>query len=277
MVFRSSLSRLLTLPWIVLITACQGSVPTPPPLPAGPLYVVTIGDSQTAGYGDENVPIPHAGGYPARMIVPMIRLRPDSKVQNYGQGGWDSTQLINGNGTLLGQLPQVLKESPQPQIVCIWIGTVDLLSYNAANQEQSDLETFTKNIDSILRTLQGRGAVLAIALLDDVSKRPTVKTGEYVAGYTWRQQGTSLDADLVRMSRRAAAYNNVIRQKAREYGAVLVDLSQPGLFDDPALMSEDGLHPAAAAYDRISQIWFDALLPLLGDAQSLNLTLTATG
>ncbi|MEP7286303.1 MAG: SGNH/GDSL hydrolase family protein [Chloroflexota bacterium] len=254
------------------------AITIPPTVSPGAIKIVTLGDSQTQGYGDERVRVPEAGGYPAMMIVSVIKLRPNSIVKNLGKPGWDSTQLVNGDNTNPSELTLLAQENPPPQIICIWIGLNDLIFHNATEEEQSQQQTFTANIDTILHTLQGRGATLAIALLDDPAKRATIQDGSYMlaAQVAWYKDSSTLEPDLARLSRRAIAYNKVIAEKAAQYGAILVDLSQPGLFDNPGMMSNDGLHPSSVGYAKISEIWLTALLPYLGDMHTLTLTLTPT-
>jgi lysophospholipase L1-like esterase len=232
----------------------------PPTLAPGPVKIVTIGDSQTAGYGDERVKQPRAGGYPAMLIVPVIALRMNSRVENLGQPIWDSSDVVHGKGNDPSALTLALEQ--KPQIICIWIGLNDLLIYNGPDQEQEALTRYTANIDTILHSLKDRGALLAIALLDDPSKRPAIATGEYIKGYDWAQQNTDLESNLGRLTRRTASYNEVIRQKAEQYNAVVVDLNDP-LFTDPEYLSQDGLHPNSRGYQKIADIWYQALLPYL--------------
>jgi len=119
-----------------ILIACGTVAPTPvmvPTVAPGPVKIVTLGDSQTAGYGDERVGKPEAGGYPAMMIVPIISLRPDSRVKNLGQGSMTSTDLVNGTKDIPSQVQSALAE--HPKIICIWIGTNDLLYFNSPELE----------------------------------------------------------------------------------------------------------------------------------------------
>src|SRR5258707_7946372 len=172
-----------------ILVACGTVAPTPvmvPTVAPGPVKIVTLGDSQTAGYGDERVGKPEAGGYPAMMIVPVISLRPDSRVKNLGQGSWTSTDLVNGTKDTPSQLQSALAE--HPKIICIWIGMNDLLYFNTPDKEAPALKAYENNIDTILRSLSGHGATLAIALLDDPSKRPGIADGSYAVFYDWYRQ-----------------------------------------------------------------------------------------
>ena len=135
------------------------------------------------------------------------------------------------------------------------------------------LTAYTQNIDTILRTLVGHHATVAIATLDDPSLRPGVRDFSYIKELDWFQRSSDHTADFARLTRRTAAFNQVIRQKAAQYGAVLVDFSQQPLFADRNTMSNDGLHPSSKGYMIISRLWLEALLPYLGGSPSI---LTAT-
>src|SRR5258707_856078 len=238
----AALLTLLLVAGVVFFLVLPGmsyAVPVPTVVP-GPVKIVTLGDSQTAGYGDERVGIPEAGGYPAMLILPVIKLRPGSRVTNLGQGGWTSSDLVLGKKDVPSTLQPAL--ALKPQIICVWIGTNDLLYFNAPEQEQSVQEVFSQNIDTILQTLVGHGATVVIAVLDDPSKRPGVVDGSYIKDFDWVKHSTDHRADFVRLSRRTAAFNQIIRQKAAHYGAALVDFYGTPLFADRNTMSDDGLH-----------------------------------
>ncbi len=252
--------------FFIVIPGISYAVPVPTVVP-GPVKIVTIGDSQTAGYGDERVGIPEAGGYPAMLILPVIKLRPGSRVTNLGHGGWTSSDLVLGKKDVPSTLQPAL--ALNPQIICVWIGTNDLLYFNALEQEQSVQEVFSQNIDTILQTLVVHGATVVIALLDDPSKRPGVVDGSYIKDFDWVKHSTDHRADFVRLSRRTATFNQVIRQKAAQYGAALVDFSNSTLFENQDTMSDDGLHPSSKGYQMISTMWLEALLPYLGGSPEL--------
>src|SRR5260221_12971225 len=110
--------------FFLVIPRMSYAVPVPTVVP-GPVKIVTIGDSQTAGYGDERVLVPEAGGYPAMLSLPVIKLRPGSHVANLGQGGWTSSDLVLGKKDVPSTLQPAL--ALNPQIICVWIGTNDLL------------------------------------------------------------------------------------------------------------------------------------------------------
>ena len=53
-------------------------------------------------------------------------------------------------------------------------------------------------------------------------------------------------------------FNTAIRDMAAKKGATVVDMSQLPL----SYIGQDGLHPTEAGYQRIAEIWFDAIKSL---------------
>lgn len=254
---------------VVEVTA--GPVPTQPaqpslvgePLPLGPLTIVTLGDSLTEG-AEDNAEL---GGYPGRLLGMVQTLRPGSTLLNVGHSGWNSDALINGDQGLPSQLAQAEEAiraavgRGEAAVALVWIGSNDLFylyEYNNPDVagEQADLDNYSRNWDTILSRLTSAGARVMLALLDDQSLRPVVQRGEAFPG-TSREE-------IVQMSGQARRYNAVIMQKAAQYGAVTVDFFSSSIFTDTATLAEDGNHPNANGYDVIAQMWFNALLPMLG-------------
>lgn len=219
----------------------EGGTPLPPgEVPPGPLTVVALGDSLTQGDGDEPG---EGGGYPLRIERAINEVRPDSQVINLGQSGWDSGQMVEG------QLPDALQANPH--IALVWIGSNDLWYNNGPDQQASDVDRYTNNIDTTLRALTGAGARVYIALLDDQSKRPFALNPD---GFGLSPEGAE------HMSSLGMAFNDVLRAKAAEYGATTVDFYNATIFTDPSTLADDGLHPNAEGYDLIAPIWFEAIL-----------------
>jgi lysophospholipase L1-like esterase len=231
------------------------------PLPAGALTIVNLGDSLTQGDGDES----GQGGFPSRLQTLVEEVRAGSQALNLGKSGWSSIDLINGLNGEPSQLEQAL--AANPQIATVWIGSNDLwylYEYGpdpiTAEAEQSDLQTYETNIDTILSRLTGAGAKVFIALLDDQSKRPVVANPPNPAEPAF--SATSAE-DIARMSAHVEAYNEIIRRKATQYGAQVVDFYNTDIFTNPATLYTDGNHPNTAGYEKITQIWFTALEPHL--------------
>ncbi|MBI5823147.1 MAG: hypothetical protein HZB18_03910 [Chloroflexi bacterium] len=236
--------------------------PPASPLLAGPIDMIALGDSLTHGDGDET-----ARGYPGRVLQMVNALRPNSSLTNFGQSGWSSDALINGDQGLPGQLqraiPEVEFSSKQGRnpVAFVWIGSNDLwylYEYGGDvndEAEQLDAQRFAANLDALFIGLRGKGAQVIIALLDDQSRRPVALKGEAFTSIT--------PDELNRMSVQVQRYNEIITQKADRYGALTVDFYSTDIFTNPATLYDDGNHPNQAGYDLIAAKWFEALSLLL--------------
>ena len=230
-------------------------------LPAGPVTMVALGDSLTQGDGDDT-----GRGYTGRLLDMVNAIRPGSTMTNFGQSGWNSDALINGDQGLSGQLPRSLEEleiaaaEGRGAVALVWIGSNDLWYLyefgEGSNENDSlDAEHFASNLDVILGQLRGAGTQVIIALLDDQSRRPVALKGEAFTSIT--------PDELNRMSLQVTRYNEIISEKAAQYGALTVDFYSTDIFTNPATLYDDGNHPNAAGYDIIAQKWFDALSLIL--------------
>lgn len=238
------------------------TLPPAAPLPAGPVHMVALGDSLTQGDGDDS-----GRGYPGRLLEMVNAVRPDSTLTNFGQSGWSSDALINGDQGLESQLTRAVSElqdassQGKAALALVWIGSNDLwYLYEFGGDiddagDASDAQRFEANIDTILSQLRGTGAQVVIALLDDQSKRPIALKGEAFVAIT--------PDEMSRMSSHVEVYNQIIRDKASQYGALTVDFYSTDIFTNPATLYDDGNHPNQAGYDIIAQKWFDAISPIL--------------
>lgn len=235
------------------------------PLPAGPVTMVMLGDSLTIGQGDDSA---EGGGYPYRLWQQVEPLRSGSTFTNLGQSGWTSTDLIQGIEGAPSQLNDAvtgLNSSSGAKIAFLWVGSNDLwylYEYNdpSTADEADDVQHFSDNIDTLLSQLDGTGAMLMLALLDDQSQRPVIANPPNPNEPAF--PGTS-EAERQRMSQQVIAYNDVLRAKAAQYNAHLVDFYHTTLFTTTATLAEDGNHPNAAGYELITDRWFAVLEPLL--------------
>jgi len=230
-------------------------------LPAGPVTMVALGDSLTLGDGDDT-----GRGYTLRLLDMVNAIRPGSTMTNFGQSGWNSDALINGDQGLSGQLTRSLGEleiaaaEGRGAVALLWIGSNDLwylYEFGEGTNENDalDAEHFASNMDVILGQLRAAGAQVIVALLDDQSRRPVALKGEAFTSIT--------PDELDRMSLQVTRYNEVISEKAAQYGALTVDFYSTDIFTNPATLYDDGNHPNAAGYDIIAQKWFDALSLIL--------------
>lgn len=232
------------------------------PLPTGPVHMVALGDSLTQGDGDDS-----GRGYPGRLVEMVNAVRPGSTITNFGQSGWSSDALINGDQGLESQLTRAVSElqdatsQGKAALALVWIGSNDLwYLYEFGGDiddagDAADAQRFEANIDTILSQLRGTGAQVVIALLDDQSKRPIALKGEAFVAIT--------PDEMSRMSVHADVYNQIIRDKAAQYGALTVDFYSTNIFTNPETLYYDGNHPNQAGYDIIAQRWFDAISSIL--------------
>jgi lysophospholipase L1-like esterase len=232
------------------------------PLPPGALTIVTLGDSLTEGQGDDS-----GQGYQGRLGALLEPLRPGTRFVNLGHSGWTSTDLINGQDGQPSELQEAL--GSQANVALVWIGSNDLwylYEYGpepmTAEAEQQDLTTYQANVDRILRELTTHGEAVFIALLDDQALRPVVARPDPAAPAF---PNTSA-ADLLLMSAHVRAYNDIITNEAARYGATAVNFYDTRIFTDAATLYGDGNHPNQAGYDRVAQVWFEALRQQLGPA-----------
>ncbi|MFN8446162.1 MAG: GDSL-type esterase/lipase family protein [Caldilineaceae bacterium] len=234
-------------------------------LPAGPVTMVMLGDSLTIGQGDDS---PEGGGYPYRLWQRVEPLRSNSVFTNLGASGWTSTDLIQGIEGVPSQLSDAvsaLNNSSGAKVAFLWVGSNDLwylYEYNdpSTADEAADLQHYSANLDTLLSQLGATGATLMVALLDDQSQRPVIANPPNPNEPAF--PGTS-EAERQRMSQQVSAYNDVIRAKAEQYNAHLVDFYHTTIFTTTATLAEDGNHPNAAGYEEVTKKWFAVLEPLL--------------
>jgi lysophospholipase L1-like esterase len=244
----------------------DSATPTPKTAPptkilSGALSIVALGDSLTQGDGDES----GQGGYPNRLAQRIEAQHPGVTVLNLGRSGWTSKDLLEGVNGEAAIVPQAL--AAKPNIALVWIGSNDLwylYEYGpdpmTQEAEQQDLQAYAANIEAILSQLKASNASVFVALLDDQSKRPVVANPPDPSQPAF---SAITHDDLARMSVHAAEMNKIIRQKAAEQGAFTVDFASTTLFTDPATLFSDGNHPNTAGYEKITQIWYQAIQPHL--------------
>ena len=251
----------VTEPVVVDTTTDTEIPPVVSALPSGPVTLVALGDSLTAGDGDD------AGlGYPGRLLDMVNSVRPDSTLVNLGQSGWSSDALINGDQGLESQLTRAVTEvtsavsQGRNPVALVWIGSNDLwylYEYGDGSDEndQIDADRFSANLEVILGRLTDAGARVVIAMLDDQTKRPVAIQGDAFVSIT--------PDEMSRMSSHVNWYNEIIAQKAMQHGALTVSFFGTDIFTNPDTLYYDGNHPNQAGYDIIAQMWFDVLSRML--------------
>jgi acyl-CoA thioesterase-1 len=186
---------------------------------------VALGDSYTVGTS-----LDEAGSWPAQLAA---RLGELELVANLGVNGATSGDLIRD------QLPRL--EDLRPELVSVLIGVNDVVQGEPA-------ETYGANASQLLDTL------LALLPADRVFCLAT-------PDYTVTRQGA--DYGVPELQRAAILRNNEILRGASEDRSVpfvpeIFEISRDA-GDDPAMLSDDGLHPSAAQYAR----WVDAIEPVV--------------
>jgi lysophospholipase L1-like esterase len=227
-----------------------------PELPAGGLRIVTLGDSLTEGIGDESGA---AGGYPRRLLEKVVAGRAGSTILNLGKSGWTSGELIEGQGDLPNQIDAAV--AARPDVACLWIGSNDLFrlyeygpeSGTTAELEAEDLANYAANIETLLSRLEQTGAALYVGLLDDQSLRPVIEDRLTLPNTTV--------AERPQMSQQVTRYNNVLVEAARRHGATVIDFFRTTIFTSIDTLDYDGIHPNAAGYDVIADMWYAAMSP----------------
>jgi lysophospholipase L1-like esterase len=223
-----------------------------------PVTLVAVGDSLTAGDGDDG----SGGGYPARLLTMLQSDHPGSTLSNRAISGDTTQDLINKQ---LADAVSDLNAAPAGnlKIAIVWIGSNDLFGLYAGDVcteyypdlqtcEQTEMGISYDNVNTILRDIKATGASIYIALLDDQTKRPVIADesirNDFFPGIT--------NDEVPRMSAQIASYNNQIKIHA---GTATVDFFNTTIFENPSTLSDDGNHPNGAGYDAIAQIWYQAI------------------
>jgi lysophospholipase L1-like esterase len=226
------------------------------------ITLVTVGDSLTAGDGDDGI----GGGYPARLLSLLQTSNPGSTLSNRAISGDTTTDLVNKQ---LDNAVADLNTAPAEnrKMALVWIGSNDLFGLynsdvcdeyyggNLSLCEEVEMGYAKDNVNTILTRLKSTGAELYIALLDDQSRRPVITDpvlrGDSFPGIT--------DAEAERMATQISAYNNNTQSLAAIHRATTVDFFNTVIFESWATLSDDGNHPNGAGYDAITDIWHQAI------------------
>jgi lysophospholipase L1-like esterase len=229
----------------------------------GAVTLIALGDSLTAGQGDDS-----ERGFPARIADALTASgRPVSQVVNLGRSGWDSQQVLDGGDGDRSQLVAAQEAIAQARqegadvIATVLVGSNDLWrlydpeAETTAADERDNLERYRRNLQTTVRTLRAAGATVVVGINDDQSKRPIM------ADRTMRQNTLPgvTDDEVGRMSEQAGRYAEVVREVAAANGALVADFFDAPFFRNPATLNEDGIHPNTQGYDQMAKIWIDAL------------------
>jgi lysophospholipase L1-like esterase len=222
-------------PTPIVVTPDPPAPPPPPPTPPpvlGVTRILAFGDSMTAG--TVSAPLPSlfarldAGlpvSYPFKLqTLATSRYTGQSiVVLNAGKAGESAT-----DSTTRTRFNSALSEA-KPEVLLLMEGANDLNGVTPSS-------TATVNaMEDMVRDAQGRGIFVMLATIPPQRPGPGSKT--------------TTPALLTR-------YNNDLRTMAAKKGAQLVDVN--ALFP-LSLIGQDGLHPTDAGYDKLAEIFLDAI------------------
>lgn len=189
----------------------------------GPLTYVALGASDAVGEGMAN-------GWRDGWVPSLARQLPQpTKLVNLGVGG---SMLRDA---LEAQLPRAIEA--QPDLVTLWLVVNDALS-------GVSLDDYGRDLNRLLAELRTR-------------TKATIAVGN--APYPAAHLDPWGIPDLLRRTI-VGSWNRVIAGAARTHGAALVDLyTNWKLGEHPEYIGPDGLHPTAAGYGALSEIFFKTL------------------
>ncbi len=246
----------------------SGGSATAKELAPGPVTVVALGDSLTAGEGDES-----GQGFVGRLTeaVSAQPERANSTLVNLGQSGWDSTMLVNGQDGAPGQLGQAVDQvrnataNGSAALATVLIGSNDLWyvyqnsTVNPAPSADEDaaVATYRTNLDRTVQQLQEAGAVVVVGLPDDQSLR----TGVADISLLNQLLPDVTSEEVSQMSTLAKRLATTAQEVAAAHGVSTVDTNDP-FWTDPSKMAPDGIHPNAAGYTDLAAKWMQAIDPI---------------
>ena len=145
-------------------------------------------------------------------------------------------------GILIHQALQVelpVAIDAHPNIVTIWLAVNDIISNVPAS-------SYTQDLNLLLSRLQAAvpSARIAVANVPDLSLLP------YFSGY-----------DQQALQTQVAAYNSAIATAVSLHHDILVNIYQywQEISQHPEYLSSDGLHPSAIGYERLAEVFYQAL------------------
>lgn len=186
---------------------------------------VAIGASDTFGSGTND---PYTQNWPTDLVG---LLKQHVHLINLGIPG------ITLHEALTSELPIAL--DAHPTLVTVWLSVNDLAAHVPVGSYKHDLDT-------LLSRLQAAAphARIAVGNVPDLTSVPFFYS-----------------ANPVTLRARSAAYNAAIASVVSSHRVILVDLSTQGynLQTHPEYISSDGLHPNALGYDKLAELFYDAL------------------
>ena len=118
---------------------------------------------------------------------------------------------------------------------------------------------YRANLERTLTELRAAGAVVVVGLPDDQSARPIAAD----IGRLNQQLSAVTAEEVSKMSALSDVLDRTAAEVAAAHGAPTVDTNDP-FWADPARMADDGIHPNAAGYTALAELWTGGVTPLLG-------------
>lgn len=193
--------------------------------PKAKLLYVAIGASDTFGVGADD---PQTQSWPADLATHM---GPGVRLINLGI----PSELLHDALTV--EVPVALDS--HPNVITVWLAVNDII-------DNVPLASYTHDLDTLLTRLQTGApqAKIAIANVPDLAFLP----------YFSNQDPTVLTAKVT-------AFNTAISAISARHHVILVDIYQhlKELSTHPEYVSGDGLHPSTLGYERIAELFYQAL------------------
>lgn len=213
------------------LSACgqnTSSVPTQGAQQAGQsadLTYVALGASDTFGTGTED---PYTQNWPTDLVG---LLKQHVHLINLGIPG------ITLHDALTSELPIAL--DAHPALVTVWLAVNDLAT-------QVPVANYTHDLNTLLSRLQAAAPHARIA----VGNVPDLTSVPFFYG-----------VNPVELHAQITTYNAAIAGVVRKHHVLLVDLSAQGynLQTHPEYISSDGLHPNSLGYDKLAELFYQAL------------------
>lgn len=189
------------------------------------LTYVALGASDTFGIGTND---PYTQNWPTD-LVSLLKQR--VHLINLGIPG------ITLHDALTSELPIAL--DAHPALITIWLAVNDLATNVAVSSYQHDLNTLLSRLQAAAPR-----ARIAVANVPDLTRLPFFYS-----------------VNPVTLSEQIATYNTAIASAVRSHHVILVDLSTQGynLQAHPEYISSDGLHPNSLGYDKLAELFYNAL------------------
>jgi lysophospholipase L1-like esterase len=247
--------------------------PADPPsgLAEGPVSLIALGDSLTAGEGDDT-----GLGYVGRLAesIGAVPGREDVSISNFGVSGWDSTMMVNGGDGAPGQLDAAVADvrtavdAGRAVLATVLIGSNDmwyLYAYGPVEQsttpadiEDAAEQTYRANLERTVTELQQAGAVVVLGLPDEQSIRPAVVDIDQLHNYL----PDVTEEEIPQMVAMAGRLGTVVQEIADRHGLRTVD-TNGSFWADSATMADDGIHPNGDGYALLADLWMAVIADML--------------